>query len=131
MIYIYILYIYMYSSLSFVLGVEASKRRPFPIKTRVIWVPGMYSYPCPCFSQKFFAKEHVVNSITLKVNVTWTTIATRLHVRDFENTTVKIQHGYSRCSKSMHAPLAFEKEHDHKSGNPVFLAYVSFGMCRR
>ena len=29
--------------LSFVLGIEPSKRRPFPIKTRVTWVPGMYN----------------------------------------------------------------------------------------
>ena len=34
------IYIYIPGTcLSFVLGVEPSKRRPFPIKTRVIWVP--------------------------------------------------------------------------------------------
>ena len=30
--------------MSFVLGVEPFKRRPFPIKTRVIWVPDIYIY---------------------------------------------------------------------------------------
>ena len=40
-------YIYIYipeTCLSFVLGVEPSKRRAFPIKTRVMWVPGIYIY---------------------------------------------------------------------------------------
>ena len=30
--------------LSSILGFEPSKRRPFPIKTGVIWVPGVYIY---------------------------------------------------------------------------------------
>ena len=39
--------IYIYTPgtyLSFVFGVEPFKRRPFQIKTRVIWVPGIYIY---------------------------------------------------------------------------------------
>ena len=39
--------IYIYTPgtcLSSILGFEPSKRRPFPFKTRVIWVPGIYIY---------------------------------------------------------------------------------------
>ena len=50
-IYIYIhekilcIYIYMPGTcLSSILGVEPSKTRPFSSKTRVIWVPGVYTY---------------------------------------------------------------------------------------
>ena len=46
---IYIIYIIYYiytpgTCLSSILGFEPSKRRPFPFKTRVIWVPGIYIY---------------------------------------------------------------------------------------
>ena len=40
-------YIYIYipgTCLSSILVVEPSKTRSFPIKTRVIWVPGIYIY---------------------------------------------------------------------------------------
>ena len=46
-LYILNIFIYRYipgTNLSFVLG---SKRMPFPIKTRVIWVPGVYIYILP------------------------------------------------------------------------------------
>ena len=46
--------------MSFVLGVEPSKRRPFPIKTRVIWVPGIiryiYKYITPFITCFFWAQ---------------------------------------------------------------------------
>ena len=39
-----LVYIYIPGTcLSSILGFEPSKRRPFPFKTRVIWVPGIYS----------------------------------------------------------------------------------------
>ena len=40
-------YIYIYipgTYLSSIFGLQPSKTRPFPIKTRVIWVPGIYIY---------------------------------------------------------------------------------------
>ena len=39
------MYIYIPGTcLSSILGFEPSKRRPFPIKTGVIWVPGIYAF---------------------------------------------------------------------------------------
>ena len=40
---VWCIYIYIPGTcLSSILGFEPSKRRPFPFKTRVIWVPGYY-----------------------------------------------------------------------------------------
>ena len=40
-----VIYIYIPGTcLSSILGFEPSKRRPFPFKTRFIWVPGIFIY---------------------------------------------------------------------------------------
>ena len=57
-IYIYYINIYIYipgTCLSFVLRVEPSKRRYFPIKARVICVPGIYTFFMYCY---FYEKDY-------------------------------------------------------------------------
>ena len=40
------------TSLSSILGLQPSKRRPFPFKTTVIWVPGIYGYISCCVQRR-------------------------------------------------------------------------------
>ena len=48
---------------SSVLGLQPSKRRPFPIKTRVIWVPGIFIHIYSCVFDLALPSEHFEHPI--------------------------------------------------------------------
>ena len=65
------IHIYIYTpgtSLSSILVIEPSKTRSFPIKTRVIWVPGKYIYIVYFLGEEYL---HTVHNVIGKNDVHW------------------------------------------------------------